>query len=194
MKFDTVAAGVGGQGVITVTALIASSAMKDGLHVKQSEVHGMAQRGGAVLAHLRLSDQPIHSDLIPAGYADLILGMEPLESARHLALLRPEGTVLSSTDPVINIPDYPDLGTLITSLHRLPRAFLVPAERLAREAGAPRSANVVLVGAASVLLPVTGRSVEAAIREAFARKGDHVVEQNLRAFRAGREAVRCVAA
>jgi len=194
MKFDTIAAGVGGQGVITVTALIAMSAMKDGLHVKQSEVHGMAQRGGAVLAHLRLSDGPIHSDMIPVARADMILGMEPVESARHLAFLAPGGVMLSSVDPVINIPDYPDLGELLGSLRRLPRVSLVPAERLAREAGAARAANLVLVGAAATLLPVSRQSVEASIHEMFARKGARVVQQNMMAFQAGWESLQCVRA
>lgn len=194
MRFDTIAAGVGGQGVLTVTALIAMSAMKDGLHVKQSEVHGMAQRGGAVLANLRLSNLPIHSDLIPVGSADMILGMEPVEAGRHLPYLSLDGVLVTSTDPVVNIPDYPDLGHVLDRLRTLPRVVLVPAERLARQAGAPRAGNVVLVGAASTLLPVSARSLELAIRELFAAKGERVVAQNLQAFLAGREAVSCVGA
>lgn len=194
MKFDTIAAGVGGQGVLTVTALIAMSAMKDGLHVKQSEVHGMAQRGGAVLANLRMSNLPIHSDLISVGCADMILGMEPVEAGRHLSYLSRNGVLVTSTDPVVNIPDYPDLGEVLDRLRTLPRVVLVPAERLAKQAGAPRAGNVVLVGAASSLLPVTVRSLELAIREFFAAKGERVVAQNLQAFLAGREALSCVGA
>jgi indolepyruvate ferredoxin oxidoreductase beta subunit len=194
MKFDAIAAGVGGQGVLTVTALIAMAAMKDGLHVKQSEVHGMAQRGGAVLANLRLSNLPIHSDLIPGGSADMILGMEPVEAGRHLAYLSPSGVLVTSTEPVRNIPDYPDLDDVLGRLRTLPRAVLIPAERLAKEAGAPRAANVVLVGAASGVLPVSARALELAIREFFAARGERVVAQNLQAFLAGREALSCAGA
>src|SRR5512140_671328 len=109
MKFDIILAGVGGQGVLSVSAIIASSAMKEGLQVKQSEVHGMSQRGGEVLANLRLSDQPIASDLIPLGAASMILSMEPLESLRYLKYLNPVGTVIASSDPIVNIGNYPDL-------------------------------------------------------------------------------------
>ena len=85
MKCDILVAGVGGQGVLLVSSLIASNALKQGLHVKQSEVHGMAQRGGSVVTNLRMADGPIHSDLIPRGTADMSLGMEPVESLRSFS-------------------------------------------------------------------------------------------------------------
>jgi indolepyruvate ferredoxin oxidoreductase beta subunit len=91
MKCDLVFAGVGGQGILLPSAILARSAMQDGLHARQSEVHGMAQRGGAVESHLRLSDTSIYSELIPEGRADLILSMEPLESLRYLRYLSPHG-------------------------------------------------------------------------------------------------------
>ncbi len=188
MKYDIILAGVGGQGVLSVSAIIASSAMKEGLHVKQSEVHGMSQRGGAVLANLRLSDEPIASDLIPLGGAAMILSMEPLESLRYLQYLNPAGAIITSSDPMVNIPDYPVLDGLLASIRALPNAALVDAEQLAREAGSARATNMVMVGAASHRLPVKVETIEHFIESLFARKGEKVVETNLKAFRAGREA------
>ena len=188
MKVDIMLAGVGGQGVLSLAALIGRAAVAEGLHVKQSEVHGMAQRGGAVLSHLRLSDQVIASDLIPLGTADLILSMEPLESLRYVAYLSPTATVVTSVDPFVNIPDYPPKEELLARLQRLPRAVLVEAERLAREAGDVLSKNTVMVGAAAHLLPLRRESFDGAIRQTFGAKGDHALEVNFAAFEAGRRA------
>jgi indolepyruvate ferredoxin oxidoreductase, beta subunit len=188
MKYDIILAGVGGQGVLSVSALIASSAMEEGLHVKQSEVHGMSQRGGAVQANLRLSDRPIASDLIPLGSASMILSMEPLESLRYLPFLDPAGTIVTASDPLVNIGDYPPLEGLLASIRTLPHAALIDADRLAREAGSARATNMVMVGAASSHLPVQVATIEHFIESLFARKGGNVVATNLKAFRAGREA------
>lgn len=187
MTFDIVLAGVGGQGVLSVSAVIASAALTQGLDVKQSETHGMAQRGGAVSAHLRLSDRPIASDLVPHGSASLILSMEPLESLRYLSFLTPEGLVITASEPVENIKDYPPIETVLASIRRLPRAVIVAAESLARKAGSPRAVNMVMVGAASNVLPVEASALERQIALRFAPKGAPVADLNLRAFRAGRE-------
>lgn len=188
MKYDIILAGVGGQGVLSVSAIIASSAMQEGLFVKQSEVHGMSQRGGAVLANLRLADASIASDLIPVGCASMILSMEPLESLRYLRFLSADGAVITSTNPVINIPDYPDLEQVLAHVRGLPASRLVDGELLARAAGSARATNMVMVGAASHRLPVKVETLEHHIRTVFAAKGDKVVETNVKAFRAGREA------
>jgi len=188
MKCDIILAGVGGQGVLSISAIIASGALKEGLHVKQSEVHGMSQRGGAVQAHLRLSDEPIASDLIPRGRAHMIIAMEPMESLRYLEYLSPDGTLLTSSQPVRNIDDYPDLDGLLEKIRSLPRAVLIDGEGLARNAGSARASNMVMVGAASGLLPVSLDTLRQYIREVFGRKGEKVVETNLRAFEAGRDA------
>ncbi len=188
MTFDIILAGVGGQGVLSVSAIIASSAMQEGLHVKQSEVHGMSQRGGAVLANLRLSDGPIQSDLIPLGTAAMVLSMEPLESLRYLPYLAPGGSIITAAEPVRNITDYPPLEEVHATIRSLPHAVIVDAERLAREAGSVRATNMVMVGAASRLLPVQVSTMEHFIQSLFARKGEKVVASNLKAFQAGREA------
>ncbi len=187
MKFDIVLSGVGGQGVLSLSTIIASGAMEQGLYVKQSEVHGMAQRGGAVLANLRLSDAPIASDLIPSGSAAMILSMEPLESLRYLGYLRPDGALITSTTPVVNIPDYPDLKELLDKIRSIPGAILVDSDHLAKAAGSARAANMVMVGAASHLLPVRTETMERYIESVFKKKGEAIVQANLKAFRAGRE-------
>ncbi|MGA7617045.1 MAG: indolepyruvate oxidoreductase subunit beta [Thermoanaerobaculia bacterium] len=189
MKYDIIIAGVGGQGVLSVAAIIARAAMESGLHAVQSEVHGMSQRGGAVVAHLRLADHPIHSPTIALGQADLILSMEPLESLRYLDYLSPVGAVLSSTDPTRNIPDYPALEELTTAILALPRSAVVDAMRLAREAGSVRAANVVMVGAATDFLPIDASRLKATIEETFRSKGEKLVRVNLDAFEEGRTSV-----
>jgi indolepyruvate ferredoxin oxidoreductase beta subunit len=188
MRYDIVLAGVGGQGVLSLAAAIAFGAMEEKLCVKQAEVHGMAQRGGAVMATLRLADREIASDLIPRGTASMILSMEPMESLRYLAYLSPQGTLVTSANPVRNVPDYPDLDELLERIRSLPRAIVVDAEKLARAAGSARATNMVMVGAAMHLLPIKAATIEAAVRAIFQRKGDEVVDINLRALRAGREA------
>jgi indolepyruvate ferredoxin oxidoreductase beta subunit len=188
MKYDILLSGVGGQGVLSMAGLIGMAAVGEGLYAKQSEVHGMAQRGGAVQAHMRLADRPIESDLIARAAADLILSMEPLESLRYLEMLAAQGTVVTAAEPVVNIPDYPELAEVHRRIRALPRAILVEAERLAREAGDPLTMNTVIVGAASHLLPLKPESLERAIAQLFARKGDEVLQRNLAAFRAGHAA------
>jgi len=191
MKYDIVLAGVGGQGVLSMAAIIGRAAILEGLAAKQSEVHGMAQRGGAVTAHLRLSDRPIESDLVPLGTASLILSLEPLESLRYLEFLGPDGAVVTATQPVSNIDDYPALDELTAAIRRLPRAVLVDAAGIARHAGLPQATNMVMAGAASGLLPIRVSTIERAIRTRFARKGATVIDQNLAAFRAGQEVAAC---
>jgi indolepyruvate ferredoxin oxidoreductase beta subunit len=192
VKYDVILAGVGGQGVLSVAAVIALGAKKQGLSVRQSEVHGMAQRGGAVQAHLRLSDQRIVSDLIGKASADMILSMEPMESLRYLAYLKAEGVLITSADPVKNIPNYPELDGIYGRIRAVPSARLVEAAELAQASGAARSTNMVMVGAASAHLPVEERNLLEAIEELFSRKGEKVVETNRSAFEKGREAAASV--
>ncbi len=191
MTFDIILAGVGGQGVLSLSSIIATAALDERLFVKQSEVHGMAQRGGAVTAHLRLSDRPIASDLVPLGTAALVLSLEPLECLRYLDWLAPGGAVVTATQPVANIDDYPPIGELTAAIQRLPRAVLVDAAGLARGAGLAQATNMVMAGAAAALLPLAPETIERAVRSRFARKGATVVDQNLAAFRAGQEAAAC---
>ena len=193
MKFDIILAGVGGQGVLSLSSIIASAALQEGLSVKQSEVHGMAQRGGAVTAHLRLSDGPIESDLVPLGCASMVLSLEPLESLRYLAYLAPGGTVVTASQKVANIPDYPPDSALREAIAALPRSVLVDAAGLAKRAGLTKATNMVMAGAAAALLPLRTESMERSVEALFARKGPDVVQRNLAAFRAGQEVGICTA-
>jgi indolepyruvate ferredoxin oxidoreductase beta subunit len=188
VKADVVLGGVGGQGVLTIAALLANAARDEGLDVRQGEVHGMSQRGGAVQATLRMSDAPIRSGLIPRGGADLVLGLEPVEALRYLPYLAADGRLVTAADPVENIPSYPDIEAVRAEILRVPGAVLVEALALAAESGSRRSANVVMVGAASPFLPLRAETLEAAVAAGFAPKGERIVAANLAAFRAGRAA------
>jgi len=190
MNYDIILCGVGGQGGISVSILIARAAMAEGFRVKQSEIHGMAQRGGEVLAHLRISDSEPASPSIPLGAADLIISFEPLEALRHARWLSAErGNLISAVSPVRNIPDYPDLEAILAELRALPRVHLVDADAIAKEAGNARAANMVLVGLASTLMPISPERLETETATFFARKGQAVVDANIAAFRKGRKAM-----
>ncbi len=189
MKYDIVFAGVGGQGVLSMAAVIGRAATALGFAAKQSEVHGMAQRGGAVSAHLRLTEGAIASDLIPRGSADLILSLEPVEALRCLDYLSPRGILVTSSNAFVNIPEYPDEEDVVKRVRAAtPRSWLIDAEGLARQAGDVQASNSVMVGAASRVLPLDVHALEAALEATFRSKGPRVIAVNRDAFRAGREA------
>ena len=188
MKNDIVLAGVGGQGTLSIAAIIAHAAAAAGLSVRQGEVHGMAQRGGAVLAHLRLSDSAIASDLIPRGAADLILSLEPVESLRYAPWLSPRGALISAAEPYVNIADYPDIAVILKAIASFPVHRIVEAEALAKEAGLARAVNMVMVGAASPFLPIQEKILEDTITAMFAGRNPSAVTANIRAFNLGRRA------
>jgi indolepyruvate ferredoxin oxidoreductase beta subunit len=188
MKYDIVLCGVGGQGILTIATLIDRVALKLGLELKQAEVHGMAQRGGAVQSHLRLSDQPIASDLIPKGKADMVLAVEPMETLRYLAWLAEDGAVVASTTPFVNIPNYPDVEEVLAIIAKYEKHVVVDSKTLAKEAGNVRAENTVMLGAASGWLPLDAKVLRAEVAEMFRPKGEKLVEVNERAFDLGREA------
>jgi indolepyruvate ferredoxin oxidoreductase beta subunit len=186
MKQDIILAGVGGQGIISIAYVIASAALEEGLEVKQAEVHGMAQRGGAVQSHLRLSQEYIWSDLIPRGEADLVLSVEPLEALRYLDYLRPDGMVISSRTPFVNIKDYPDVEILLCKIREIPRHLIVDSDKLAKEAGSSRTQNMVMLGATAEFLMIKEETLTRFIKGLFERHGQAVVTSNLKAFALGR--------
>ena len=186
MKQDIILAGVGGQGILSIATVIGSAALEQGLYLKQAEVHGMSQRGGDVQSHLRLSSDPIRSDLIPLGSADLIISMEPMEALRYLPYLAPDGWIITNTVPFKNIPDYPDMDEVMGALGCIPQVVAIDAEAAAREVMAPRSANMVLLGAAAAVLRILEPDkLKDGIRRIFGRKGESIVEANIKAFDAG---------
>jgi indolepyruvate ferredoxin oxidoreductase, beta subunit len=186
MKRDIILAGVGGQGILTIATIIGFAAVERGLHLKQSEVHGMSQRGGDVQSHLRISDREVHSDLIPEGRADLIISIEPMEALRYTSFLSPDGWLITNKKPFVNIPDYPDFEEVWAKIEKLPRSILIDGEKLAREVATTRSMNIVILGASSSFLPFEISELEHAISTIFSRKGETIVEQNIAALHAGR--------
>ncbi len=187
VKTDIVLAGVGGQGILSVATILGVAALKEGLNIKQAEVHGMSQRGGDVQSTLRISSSPIHSDLIAYGKADLIVSLEPMEALRYLPLLSPDGWIVTSTAPFVNIPNYPDIEDIEKELSKAGNVIAFDMETMAKEVASPRSSNMVLLGAASHFIDITSDKIEDAIRSVFSSKGEAIVESNLKAFRAGRE-------
>ena len=186
MKKDIILAGVGGQGILSIATIIGEAATKAGLHLKQAEVHGMSQRGGDVQSNLRLSTAPIYSDLIPMGGTDVVISMEPMESLRYLPYLSKNGTIVTSSKPFINIPNYPDEAALNAELDALPSVVKLDIESIAKDAGNARGANMVLLGMAAPFIEiVTVEQLRDAIAVVFARKGEKVVEGNLKAFDMG---------
>ena len=189
MKKDIILCGVGGQGILSIATIIGEAATKAGLHLKQAEVHGMSQRGGYVQSNLRLSTDPIWSDLIPEGKADVVISMEPMESLRYLPYLAETGTIVTSSKPFINIPNYPDETTLQAELDALPSVVKLDIDSVAKEAGNPRGANMVLLGMAAPYIGILSvEQLRNAISVIFARKGEAIVESNLKAFDMGVEA------
>lgn len=188
MKKDIILCGVGGQGILSIATIIGEAATKAGIHLKQAEVHGMSQRGGDVQSNLRLSTETIYSDLIALGSCDLIISMEPMEALRYLPYLSKEGVIVTSNKPLVNIPNYPEEKELFEELAALPHVVQLDIEQVAKEAGNARGANVVLLGkAARYLEIVTPEQLREAVATIFARKGEAVVEANLKAFDAANE-------
>jgi indolepyruvate ferredoxin oxidoreductase, beta subunit len=187
MKNDIILAGVGGQGILSIAAVIGLAAVANDLFLKQAEVHGMSQRGGDVQSHLRLCDKPVASDLIPYGKADLVLSVEPMESLRYLPWLSDKGWLVTNSNPFINIPDYPSLDEILREIKKIEKHIIIDADAIAKETGSSRSGNIVILGAASPFIDMPFETLENAIRELFSRKGNEVVEANLKALNAGRE-------
>lgn len=188
MTKDIILAGVGGQGILTIATILGTAALKRGMNLKQAEVHGMSQRGGDVQSHLRLSTQPIWSDLISLGGADMILSVEPMEALRYLPYLKSDGWIISNSTPFRNIPNYPEEEAVFTEIRKIKNHVLLDADSIAKEIKASRSMNIVVLGAAIKHLGFSAAEIETAIKEIFARKGDVIVEANLRALQAGIEA------
>jgi indolepyruvate ferredoxin oxidoreductase beta subunit len=187
MKCDIVLAGVGGQGILSIAAIIGYAAVESGLYLKQAEVHGMSQRGGAVQSHLRIADKEVFSELVPEGRADLIVSAEPMESLRYLPFLSPEGWIVTNSTPFVNIPNYPEIDAVLVEIKKHPYHLVVDAEATAKEVGNPRGVNMVIAGAASVFIDVPFEKMEEGIQFLFGRKGKDIVNKNLAAITAGRK-------
>lgn len=187
MKTDIILAGVGGQGILSIATVLGSAALADNLYLKQAEVHGMSQRGGDVQSNLRISSNPIASDLIPLAGADVIISLEPMEALRYLPYLSDKGWIVTNTTPFVNIPDYPEVDTIMEEMMKNPNVVAFDMDKVAKEVASPRASNMVLLGAATPFIGIPSDKIEKGIRDIFGRKGEAIVESNLKAFRAGLE-------
>ncbi len=186
MKKDIILAGVGGQGILSIATIIGEAAIAENLYIKQAEVHGMSQRGGDVQSNLRLSSEPIASDLIAKGGADIIISLEPMEALRYVPYLKKDGWIVTNSVPFVNIDNYPEIEALYARLKELPQVVMLDVEKLAKEAGAPaQAANMVLLGAAVPMLGMGAEKIQAGVERIFSRKGEEVVSKNLAALKAG---------
>ncbi len=187
MKADIILAGVGGQGILSIAASIAMAALYDELFIKQAEVHGMSQRGGAVQSNLRISSSPIASDLIPLGTADLILSVEPMESLRYLPYLSEQGWLITNSNPYLNIEDYPDMGAIEAQIAMHPNHVMLDADSIASGLGSRKVSNMVILGAAIPFIGIPYEHFVTGIRAIFGRKGEEIIMLNLEALRKGKE-------
>jgi len=187
MKTDIILAGVGGQGILSIAAILGAAALNENLYLKQAETHGMSQRGGEVVSHLRISETPIFSDLIPLASAELILSVEPLESLRYLPYLKLNGCLVTNITEFRNIANYPKLEKTFAELGTKLKIIQIDADKMAHETGNPKASNMVMLGAASPFIHINEKIILKAIETVFAPKGAAVVESNRMAFLAGRE-------
>ncbi|MCF6333500.1 MAG: indolepyruvate oxidoreductase subunit beta [Draconibacterium sp.] len=186
MKTDIILAGVGGQGILSIASILGEAALRDNLFIKQAETHGMSQRGGAVVSHLRISDNEIASDLIPLGSAEIILSVEPMEALRYLPFLSKTGYLVTNTTPFDNIVNYPNVEDILNEIKQLSHFIAIDADKIAKEIGNHRASNVVMLGAATPFIQISPEKIEAGIVHVFQKKGDNIVQLNLKAFRKGR--------
>ncbi|MDR2902525.1 MAG: indolepyruvate oxidoreductase subunit beta [Lactobacillales bacterium] len=173
MQYNIILSGVGGQGILFLSTFLTAVAHAAGLHVKQSEVHGMAQRGGSVVAHLRFSDKEINSPLIPEKSADMIISMEPLEVYRYLNYAHKGTKIIAAADPVKNIPVYPDEEKISGNLKAAGALLL------------PKATNIQLAGAAAKFIPIDIDIFKETIGDIFKNKPADVLEKNKKDFEEG---------
>ena len=187
MKTNIIISGVGGQGILTIAAVLDTAALNENLFVKQSEVHGMSQRGGAVQSHVRISDTEIYSDLIPEGKADLILSVEPMELLRYTPYLKNKGWLITDSNTFNNISDYPDKQDLYKKIKSHPNNIIINATEIAKKLGNSKVANIVLLGAASSIIPLPEESILTAIKQLFKNKSERIINLNMQAFQSGKK-------
>jgi len=184
--FNILISGVGGQGVVLASYVLSQTALAEGFDVKQSEVHGMAQRGGCVTGHLRFGER-VYSSLITPGTADVLLAFESVEAARYVNWLRPGGLLvynmvhLNSSTVSAGLATYPqDIDARLAA--EWPNVRALDASALAAQAGTVKAANVVMLGAVASALPFSAAAMEAVIRRSVPPK---TIDVNLEAFRVG---------
>jgi len=189
-KFDLLITGVGGQGAILASDIIGKAAVASGLPIRAAETHGMAQRGGSVVNHIRVGED--YGSMIPKKSADLMLALEPMEAVRYLDFLKDGGIIIVNTQPVIpvtvtsGLAKYPEVSDIVDVLSEKYIVKAFNADELAFEAGSRLAMNVVMVGAVSGYLPIPKETLLESVKALVPQK---TIEVNLRAFEAGRQKV-----
>jgi len=189
-EFNIVVAGVGGQGILLAAEILGTAALKQGLNVRVSEIHGMAQRGGSVTSNIRMGEKVLAPTVLE-GNADVLLGFEPLETLRNLKYTSEKTLTLMNNEPIpppgltTKMMSYPSLEEMIEKIHGFTKnVVVVDAAKLAEEAGSVLTRNVVLIGglAATGKMPVNIESLKEAIRELVPAK---YLDMNMEAFELG---------
>lgn len=189
-KLDLLITGVGGQGAILASDIIGKAAVTAGLPIRAAETHGMAQRGGSVVNHIRVGND--YGSMIPKKGADLLLALEPMEAVRYLDFLKDGGIVIMNTQPIIpvtvtsGLTKYPEVSDILDFLSEKYIVKAFNADDLAYEAGNRLAMNVVMVGAVSGYLPIPKETLLESVKALVPQK---TIEVNLRAFEAGRQKV-----
>lgn len=190
--YNLLITGVGGQGTVVASDIVAAVGLRAGYDVKKSDVTGLAVRGGSVVSHVRWGER-VHSPLVPEGRVDVLVAFELLEALRWLDQLAPNGTIIVNRQrifPVIvssGLAEYPSMEDIVAALFRtVPSVYMVPGLDIAQELGQTRTLNVVLLGALSVLMEIDLQVWLDVIESRVPKKA---VEVNLDAFRRGREAL-----
>ncbi len=189
-KFDLLITGVGGQGAILASDIIGKAAVAAGLPIRAAETHGMAQRGGSVVNHIRIGED--FGSMIPKKGADLMLALEPMEAVRYLDFLKDGGIVIVNTQPVLpvtvtsGLAKYPDVQEILEVLSEKYIVKAFNADELAYEAGSRLAMNVAMVGAVSGYLPIPKDTLLENVKALVPQK---TIEVNIRAFEAGRKKV-----
>ncbi|AKJ39823.1 indolepyruvate ferredoxin oxidoreductase subunit beta [Methanosarcina barkeri] len=189
-KLDLLITGVGGQGAILASDIIGKAAVTAGLPIRAAETHGMAQRGGSVVNHIRVGND--YGSMIPKKGADLLLALEPMEAVRYLNFLKDGGIIIMNTQPIIpvtvtsGLTKYPEVSDILDFLSEKYIVKAFNADDLAYEAGNRLAMNVVMVGAVSGYLPIPKETLLESVKALVPQK---TIEVNIRAFEAGRQKV-----
>lgn len=195
MEFNILICGVGGQGTILASYVLGNAALKEGLKVRLGEIHGMAQRGGSVVSHVRMGDE-VYGSVIPLEKADVIIAFEPLEALRNISSLKKGGKVILNTERINPISvslgesEYPQIQEIISTLSEKGKVYSFNATEIAKKIGNQVTMNMVMIGALSFLeIPIKNETLLETINSVLGKKA----ELNIKAFEAGRKKIELIA-
>jgi len=195
VKFDLVIAGVGGQGNILASQVIAKCAMDAGYNVVNTETKGAAQRGGSVLSHVRIADGEIYSPLVPQGQADILLGFEPLEALRYINMLSKNGTYIINTAPVptilsnLKVDEYPSQEQMLAAIQEKGiSGHFINATQAAKDLGNVLNTNVIMLGAFTAISDIL--PADTILNKLLSMVKPKFHEGNIKAFNCGRTMIK----